>query len=330
MHVSRLLRVLGTCCLTATFAGCAVAGVTTDADDAPRQSRTGTVVPSTTPSPPGSRSAGRSSASADAGPGSGHADSALAVLETVAVKGRAPMTGYDRAEFGQAWLDADRNGCDTRNDVLARDLTQPSYKPGTRGCVVLSGELADPYTAKPIHFVRGDGDLVDIDHVVALGDAWATGAFSWSAKKRAAVANDPMNLLAVDASANRQKGDGDTATWLPANKSYRCEYVARQVSVKAKYGLWVTAPERAAMERVLATCPGQPAARDSGAPVMVPLEIPDPGRSTTTDPSRGSSGGFADYRTCDDVRAAGAAPIHLGDPGYSRSLDRDGDGTGCE
>ncbi len=167
------------------------------------------------------------------------------------------------------------------------------------------------------------GDLVDIDHVVALGNAWATGALSWPVKKRAAIANDPMNLLAVDASANRQKGDGDTATWLPPSKPFRCEYVARQVSVKAKYGLWVTAAERAAMERVLGTCPGQPAAKDSGAPVLVPLDIADPGPVA-------SSGGPVTYRSCDDVRAAGAAPIHRGDPGYSRSLDRDGDGTGCE
>ena len=87
-------------------------------------------------------------------------------------------------------------------------------------------------------------------------DAWQKGAAQWPAGKRLAFANDPLNLLAVDAGTNRSKGDGDAATWLPPNKSYRCAYVARQVAVKAKYGLWVTAAERDAMVRVLSTCPG--------------------------------------------------------------------------
>ena len=199
------------------------------------------------------------------------------LLATLEVKGRAPMTGYDRDRFGQAWLDADRNGCDTRNDVLAKYLTDKVFKPGTRDCVVTSGTLDDPYTGTLIDFVYGDGTLVDIDHVVALGNAWATGAFRWDIKKRAALANDPMNLLPVDASANRQKGDGDAATWLPSNKSFRCAYVARQVSVKSKYGLWVTPAEDAAIERILASCPDQAPIPDSGAPVRVDQFITDPG-----------------------------------------------------
>ncbi|HET9499118.1 MAG TPA: HNH endonuclease family protein, partial [Marmoricola sp.] len=186
---------------------------------------------------------------------------ALAALATLPVKGRAPMTGYDRDRFGTAWLDADRNGCDTRNDMLRRDLADRVVEAGTNGCVVLSGVLADPYTGSRVPFERGGGADVDIDHVVALGNAWVTGAFRWDIRKRAALANDPLELLAVDASANRQKGDGDAATWLPSHKSYRCAYVARQVVVKHKYGLWVTAPEKAAMQRVLTACPGQPLTR---------------------------------------------------------------------
>ena len=315
MRASRLLGLVGTSCLAATFAGCAFAGAATDT----------AVAPSTSPARSASPTADHSPAPSGTTAGAGARD----VLATLVQKGRAPMTGYDRDRFGQAWLDADRNGCDTRNDMLSRDLTHRAYKPGTHGCVVGSGDLADPYTATTIRFVRGDGDLVDIDHVVALGDAWATGASTWPVRKRAAIANDPMNLLAVDASANRQKGDGDAATWLPSNRAYRCAYVARQVSVKAKYGLWVTAPERAAMERVLAGCPGQPPAENSGAPVLVPLNVADPGPGATGG-SSASSGGSVTYRNCDDVRAAGAAPIHRGDPGYSGSLDRDGDGTACE
>jgi hypothetical protein len=169
------------------------------------------------------------------------------------------MTGYRRDQFGQAWADVDRNGCDTRDDVLRRDLIDIALRPGTHDCVVVSGTRLDPYTGQDLHYVRGGGVGVDIDHVVALGDAWATGAQYWPVAERIALANDPANLLAVDASANRQKGDADAASWLPPQKSYRCAYVARQVAVKAKYGLWVTAAERDAIARVLSGCPGQPA-----------------------------------------------------------------------
>jgi Protein of unknown function (DUF1524) len=117
--------------------------------------------------------------------------SALALLATLAVKGRAPRTGYSREVFGQAWADTDRNGCDTRNDILRRDLTGKVIKPDTNGCLVLSGTLADPYTARIITFHRGEDSEVDIDHVVSLSDAWQTGAFAWPNGKRLAFANDP-------------------------------------------------------------------------------------------------------------------------------------------
>ncbi len=247
-------------------------------------------------------------------------------MATLRVKGRAPMTGYDRDQFGQAWLDTNRNGCDTRNDILARDLTARA----TRHCVVESGTLQDPYTGTPIRFVRGDGDLVDIDHVVALGNAWATGAAGWDIRKRAALANDPMNLLAVDAGANRQKGDGDAATWVPSNKPYRCAYVARQVAVKAKYGLWATGPERQAMARVLSGCPGQGLPPDSGAPVWSPIGVNVPSRAPADSAAPATHNGRVYYPNCDAARAAGAAPVHRGDPGYGPHLDRDGDGVACE
>jgi Protein of unknown function (DUF1524) len=185
--------------------------------------------------------------------------SAMAALATLAVKGRAPRTGYDRALFGQAWADVDRNGCDTRNDVLRRDLTASEPRLAARGCLVLSGTLDDPYTATTISFIRGKGSSakVQIDHVVALSDAWQKGAQQWSTPRRTSFANDLLNLLAVDGPANQRKGDGDAATWLPPNKPYRCSYAARQVAVKAKYGLWVTSGERDAIARILATCPSQ-------------------------------------------------------------------------
>jgi hypothetical protein len=120
--------------------------------------------------------------------------------------------------------------------------------------------LRDPYSGQSILFVRGVGTslAVQIDHVVALGDAWQKGAPSLTLERRTAMANDPLELLAVKGAVNLQKGDGDAATWLPPRKSYRCAYVARQVAVKAKYRLWVTSAERDAMVRVLSTCPRQP------------------------------------------------------------------------
>ncbi len=180
----------------------------------------------------------------------------LDVISTLQVKGRAPKTGYARDQFGPAWSDVDRNGCDTRNDILKRDLKSIRFKSTSNSCVILSGILIDPYSGETIHFLRGaaTSSLVQIDHVVALSNAWQTGAFKLSADTRKAFANDPLNLLAVKGSLNSQKSDGDAATWLPPRKSYRCAYVSRQVAVKAKYGLWLTAPEKAAILKILSTC----------------------------------------------------------------------------
>ncbi len=180
------------------------------------------------------------------------------VLEQLEVKGRAPATGYDReALFGQAWFDVELNGCDTRNDVLARDLLAAVID---ATCLVRSGTLNDPYTGRTIQFVRGpQSALVQIDHVVALSNAWQTGAQQLTQEQRIQFANDPLNLLASDGAANQQKGAGDAATWLPPNHSFRCQYVARQVSVKAAYGLWVTPAEYDAISMILEACPAEPA-----------------------------------------------------------------------
>ena len=180
---------------------------------------------------------------------------ALTVLNSLEVKGRAAKTGYARSQFPH-WSDPDRNGCDARNDTLKRDLTQISFKSGTRDCKVLTGQLLDPFSGKVIAF-SSTKSMIDIDHVVALSNAWQTGAAYFDKTKRAAIANDPLNLIAVDAKLNRQKGDGDAATWLPPLKSYRCDYVARQIAVKAKYGLWVTQPEKGAIIKLLEKCEGQ-------------------------------------------------------------------------
>jgi hypothetical protein len=180
--------------------------------------------------------------------------SASTALDTLEIKGRAPKTGYARTQFGDGW--ESKQGCDTRNIILHRDLTRVTVN---SACQIVSGTLNDPYTGKIITFQRGDASsqLVQIDHVVALSNAWQTGAQQLSPVERVALANDPLELLAVDGAANQQKSDGDAATWLPPNKPFRCQYVARQVAVKQKYHLWVTAAEKTAIQTVLATCPGQ-------------------------------------------------------------------------
>ena len=167
---------------------------------------------------------------------------------------------YDRQAFGQRWADTDHNGCDTRNDILARDLARPTFKPGTRDCVVLTGTLAEPYTGTTIQFQRGDKSsaLVQIDHVVALADAWRSGAWQWDAQRRQELANDPENLLAVDGAANEDKSASSADQWLPPNVAFRCDYVKRQIAVKYAYGLSVTQAEQDAMATQLTTCSDDP------------------------------------------------------------------------
>jgi hypothetical protein len=248
--------------------------------------------------------------------------SALAAVGQLVVKGRAPMTGYDRSRFGDAWVDVNGNGCDTRDDILRRDLRRRDIRPGTHGCVVTSGTLADPYSGTLIRYVRGHS-RVDIDHVVALGDAWQMGAARWSAGERVDFANDPLELLAVSASANRQKGDADAASWLPHQKRFRCDYVARQVAVKLKYRLAATASEQVAMRRVLDTCPSLPLPGGGLTPISFVVHAP----ATPTHAS-----GARHFASCAAARAAGVTPIRRGTKLYAanRGLDRDGDGIACE
>lgn len=287
------------------------------------------------------------------------ATTALDLLTGLPIKGRAPKTGYDRALFGQAWLDVDRNGCDTRNDTLKRDLTGITYT-NSVPCKVQSGILADPYTGTTINFLRGSATstAVQIDHVVALSDAWQKGAQQLTTEQRTAFANDPLNLQATDGPTNMKKGDGDAATWLPPNKGFRCEYVARQISVKATYSLWVTQAEHDAMARILADCAGQLAPTNEKAPVVAspapvaPQPAPVPVAPAAVPPAPApavvvpapapvapapvvpapapAAPAAAYYANCSAAKAAGAAPIYAGQAGYRAALDRDSDGVACE
>lgn len=218
--------------------------------------------------------------------------SALAALGTLTVQAQPSTAGYARTAFGPAWADTDRNGCDQRNDILRRDLTAITLKSDSHGCVVLTGSLTDPYTGQQMPFSRtsATSSAVDIDHIVALGNAWATGANTWDDNTRQQFANDALNLLATSATANLAKGDADAAGWLPPASTYACPYIARQIAVKSKYHLTVTASERAAMARVLTTCPATTAPAASipplgGFPEDTPAPTPTSSSARPTPPA---------------------------------------------
>ena len=185
----------------------------------------------------------------------GSGELATEILERLEVKGRAPKTGYSREQFYDGWPLTD--GCSLRQRIIRRELGDSAVI--LDGCNVVAGEYDEPYTGEHLVFnERAEiSDGIQIDHVVALSDAWQKGAQSMTAEKRYEFATDALNLLAVDGNANKKKSDGDAATWLPPNKKFRCQYVARQVSVKYKYSLWVTAAEKEAIARVLANCPNE-------------------------------------------------------------------------
>jgi hypothetical protein len=251
--------------------------------------------------------------------------------------------GYERAKFGQAWADVDRNGCDQRNDVLRRDMVNLHTKPGTRGCVLARGTLSldgDSYAAKRVKFKRGDGKI-GIDHVVSLADAWRAGAYDWDVDQREKFANDLMNLEALDSETNQDKDDETAAGWLPKDDDNQCALVVRQISIKHRYELSITAAEQEAMQLVLSSpvCDGgsiepqkakefkSPKPKPIGEPKPKPRPEPEPEPRESQEPEPDRN---VYYKNCDAARAAGAAPVHRGDPGYARHLDRDGDGVGCE
>ncbi|MCQ9369958.1 HNH endonuclease family protein [Corynebacterium sp. 35RC1] len=193
----------------------------------------------------------------------GAAADAFALLSELGVQDELPLglAEYQRSAFGQRWSDDvevefGHNGCDTRNDILKRDLLNPKFRPGTRDCVVVSGTLQDPYSGTTHEFLRGEGtsDLVQIDHVVALANAWRSGAASWDPATRQAFANDPKNLQATLKQENQRKGAQAADGWLPSNPAFACGYATAQIEVKHAYALSVTTAERQALVQALQTC----------------------------------------------------------------------------
>ncbi len=189
-------------------------------------------------------------------PSSGAYDDALTTARALTTASPSRAAAYSRDQFGQRWADVDRNGCDTRNDILARDLAEPTFKPGTRSCVVTAGVLPDPYTGTQIQFRKGNttSSAVQIDHLVPLSLAWKHGASNWDAATRTRFANDPANLLAVDGPTNTAKSDLGPSQWMPPNKAYWCQYAADFTRVAHTYGLSVTKADRDALVDVLSGC----------------------------------------------------------------------------
>ncbi|MHA7134736.1 GmrSD restriction endonuclease domain-containing protein [Oerskovia turbata] len=217
--------------------------------------------------------------------------SALATIALLEVGDRDQSLTFSPTAFGARFADTDGNGCDTRNDTLARSMSGVSFAPGATDCVVLTGLLADPYSGGDIAFERGplSSGKVQVDHVVPLTDAWQKGAQGWDAPRREAFANDPLNILAVSGELNQQKGDGDASAWLPPNEAFHCAYAARQVGVKHTYGLRVTSSEKAALVAILSTCPGEPLPAGSTLPpprdpVLPPAPKPRPTPTPTPEP----------------------------------------------
>ncbi len=247
------------------------------------------------------------------------------------MKGRSPKTGYSRDQFGSGWATGP-DGCSTRQTVLRRDLANVRLLAADR-CIVLGGRLNDPYTGAAITAKTTSIDDLEADHVVALSDAWQKGAAQLSQTQREQFANDLLNLQTTIGAVNASKGDGDAATWLPPNTTYRCPYVARQIAIKTTYSLSVTGAEKAAMARVLTRCPNQrmPTAAsarrvvDTSPTLVVPTSESGPKtppKTPTRDPR---------FPSCKAANAAGYGNYRRGrDPEYDWYRDNDHDGTVCE
>lgn len=182
----------------------------------------------------------------------------------------SPTSTYDRScspgrgcSFGPRWSDdvdvaLGRNGCDTRSDIMRRDLRNITLKPGTHGCVVLAGDLTDPYTGEHVRYRRELAEQVPVAHVLALRSAWDLGASTWTPERRRDFANDPRNLVATTQHTNAAKGDKSPGEWMPPTPSGRCFYAIRYLVVADVYQLPVTGRDRAALDRALGDCSTHP------------------------------------------------------------------------
>ncbi|WP_431972254.1 HNH endonuclease family protein [Nocardia sp. bgisy134] len=190
------------------------------------------------------------------------------LAEVRVIAERTRPGGYERGcgngqgcVFGPSWTDdyegpGGHDGCDTRNNVLAAQLTDVRFREGTRDCVVVSGTLDDPYTGDRRAFRKADAGDAQIDHVYPLAAAWDMGASTWPPQRRVLFANDvETNLLATSARVNQAKGDGTPSEWLPPSRADHCFYAGRYLTVAVRYDLPVTEADNATLHDIARTCP---------------------------------------------------------------------------
>jgi hypothetical protein len=254
-------------------------------------------------------------------------------LAVLSVDDRPSPQGDYRREEWPHWADVDGNGCDARQDALIAWSIVPATVNRAGTCKVVAGSWVSPYDLKASN---NSGDF-DVDHLVPLANAFDSGGWSWSTERRRAFANNPGELVVASASSNRSKGADTPDQWRPPNRDSWCAYADGWVKVKSSWGLTVTTAERDALGQMLDTCGiagpvwplggtaftapegPPPSGAETGAPVA-PV-VPPPGPSV---------GGDVYYANCTAARAAGAAPIYSGQPGYRTALDGDKDGVACE
>ncbi len=225
------------------------------------------------------------------------------------------LSGYSRALFPQ-WLDIDGYGCDARQEVVIEASVTP---PVVHDCKVSSGEWVSAYDGK----TTTDPATFDVDHVVPLANAYESGAWSWSTAQRTQYANLPIDLWLVSATANRAKGDASPDHWRPPSRAIWCQYAERWVSIKARWHLTMTTSERDALGQMLDTC-----GASDGTPIPSTTSLPSAAMTGPTTTVAGTSTVY--YANCAAARAAGAAPLRRGQPGYRDELDGDHDGVACE
>ena len=242
-----------------------------------------------------------------------------AVLEPLVVDDRpSPDRPYRREEWPH-WDDIDGNGCDGREDALLRASQQPAQVGD--GCRVLSGSWVSPYDG----VATSDPADIQIDHLVPLADAFASGGWRWEVGRRRLFANDQQELIAASAASNQAKGSKAPDEWRPPDRGVWCAYAVAWVRIKVTYDLTATTRERDALGQMLDTCgPETPLDAAPGGPAGAPSA------TVTTAPPPAAAGGEAYFANCAAARAAGAAPIRRGEPGYRDRLDGDGDGVACE
>ena len=171
------------------------------------------------------------------------------LISRLSIAPAGAITGYDRLMFEpHGWADANRDGCDTRAEVLIRDSRVRVTK--TKGCTVTAGDWVSLYD----NYSTPDPTELDIDHVVALGEAWRSGAKAWAPEHRLEFGQDLDNLLEVTAAMNRSKGDRDPAVWQPPNRAGWCAFSRRWVKVKVKWHLTADANEVRVLKIMLGTC----------------------------------------------------------------------------